>query len=914
MKKLIFFAALITTCFSISKAQQNYYWEEYGGSSPAIHPADIITAICTGNGGKVYASFLELANNKLAIAVNNGGAWFPSYCPDTVSSYFLQLGEIMAIATDNSNNVYMGGDLHVLGFALPKWVVVKWDGFNWSLLPIDTLITGPGEVHSIACDAMGNVYVGGTFTQASNQACVLKWDGIQWSALTGTNQLFGPNNSYNTVNQIVVTLLDTVYANGCYTQGGHTYMGVSKWTGSTWLPVDSTGVMDNTGLGGYEFCYGNDDQLYGIGYTGTNNSQTYIGKWNNNRWQALGNFQPLIIYDNKSICADSHGYVYVAIDDLDSTGYPYVEMWNGVSWNELRITSPTSYPNSSIYSIICSPFDDLYVTGAFKDPLGYPYVAHISQIPSSPLYAFVTATPASCSQQGSAIATAMGGTPPYTYLWNNGANTASNSSLSPGFYWVTVKDNASHIAIGYANVDSTCAFIVYGTAYLDSNQTCNINSNSTPIASVPICLTDSNHVSFYGTTDALGQFIIRLPAAGNYVISSAFNFQCTQVTICSGTNNTLQISGSPGDSTFVLLGFASPSFDLTLHPNWSQANPGFQQNYWIYPENLSAIPYNGTITVVFYYDPNLIYTGPLGPYPIVDTVAHSVTWTQINTTLSGGAWGQSLAVNFTVPASLSPSYLLQNTFSITPTSGDCNAANNIFVFSSPLSSSHDPNAKEVYPTGNVYEEDSVLTYTIHFQNTGTDSTHFVVIKDQLSPYLDAGTVTNLTSSHPYSDFTITGQGLLTWTFNHLRIPDSTIDANGSKGFIMFSVKKKAAVPTGTAINNSASIYFDYNTAVITNTVTDTIQQHVVTSAKELNDGVEVTAYPNPFTSSTHFRVIGVSDKYDFELYDVTGRLKKRITSIEGNQFELHRDNMAAGIYFFRINNAKQSAYGRVVVD
>ncbi|MCZ8284980.1 MAG: SprB repeat-containing protein, partial [Bacteroidia bacterium] len=44
------------------------------------------------------------------------------------------------------------------------------------------------------------------------------------------------------------------------------------------------------------------------------------------------------------------------------------------------------------------------------------------------------------SNNGMATATATGGTPPYTYLWNNGATTASISNLDVGAYIVSVTD------------------------------------------------------------------------------------------------------------------------------------------------------------------------------------------------------------------------------------------------------------------------------------------------------------------------------------------------------------------------------------------------------------------------------------------------------------------------------------------
>ena len=73
--------------------------------------------------------------------------------------------------------------------------------------------------------------------------------------------------------------------------------------------------------------------------------------------------------------------------------------------------------------------------------------------------------------------------------------------------------------------------------------------------------------------------------------------------------------------------------------------------------------------------------------------------------------------------------------------------------------------------------------------------------------------------------------------------------------------------------------------------------------------------PNPFTQSTLIVVEGIAGNFDFELFDVTGKLMKKISNMNENRFELKRDDMSAGVYFYRITTtSKQRAYGRVVVE
>jgi hypothetical protein len=52
------------------------------------------------------------------------------------------------------------------------------------------------------------------------------------------------------------------------------------------------------------------------------------------------------------------------------------------------------------------------------------------------------------------------------------------------------------------------------------------------------------------------------------------------------------------------------------------------------------------------------------------------------------------------------------------------------------------------------------------------------------------------------------------------------------------------------------------------------------------------------------------------LFDVTGRLRNKIASVENNHLQLQRDNLTAGIYFFKITSAdkKKTGYGKLVVE
>ena len=515
-------------------------------------------------------------------------------------------------------------------------------------------------------------------------------------------------------------------------------------------------------------------------------------------------------------------------------------------------------------------------------------------------YIFESETDANCSNNGTITTDVYGGNAPYTYFWNNAGTTQNLQGLGAGDYSVTVTDAVGCARHASATVNFTCISYICGSVFIDSNQNCIFDSIDLAVPNVSV-IAQSGNQYYYGYTDINGHYSIVVPDTGNYYVTiSEYGSVCSNFTLCGNQSQIINLSGL-GDS---LLGnnFAATNasgFDLTMHPGWTSADPGFQKEYWVMPYNQSIVPYDGQAIVVFNYDSSLIYQYSYAPMPIWDSVAHSLTWLVSNLPSPFYSWDSvRFQTFFLVPTTVGIGQLLNSTFTITPTSGDCDSSNNVMSFSETCIGSHDPNEKTVVPANTSSPDNPTLTYTIHFQNTGTDSTWFIVVTDTLDANLDPSSVRNIASSNPYFNFTITGKGALTWTFNPLRLVDSITNARGSQGFITFSVNKRPDLPLGTTISNKAYVYFDYNSAVITNTVSDTVA--VPTSVKEIQakNAIEVKAYPNPFSQKTHIVVQGVNTKYGFELYDITGRLKKLIPSIGNNEFDLNRDDLSAGLCIY----------------
>jgi uncharacterized repeat protein (TIGR01451 family) len=597
---------------------------------------------------------------------------------------------------------------------------------------------------------------------------------------------------------------------------------------------------------------------------------------------------------------DSSGNIFISVSGGRS---PYSTLWsNGAVNDSLFNLSAGNYSVTITDAAGCLALQNFTIIAGF----------------SSNFYVYISGNQPNCSNNGSLNASVYGGIPPYTYLWSNSETEQSINGLGTGNYYVTVTDVNGRKGIGYYFLQGDCFNLIQGRVFNDANNNCIFDAGDSPIPSAVVTATSGSN-QFYGYTNYDGTYSIYIPSSGSYQITATFNSYnngCGNIVPCTSSNNRVTFNNSGGDTSIFSMGFAGSSgYDLTIHPGWTSAKPGFQKEYWVMPFNQAySNNFTGSATVVFKYDSALIYQNSLAPQPVNDPVAHTLTWVVNNVPYPTYDWTNARFENFfTVPASLPLGYQLQSDFYITPTSGDCDTSNNHFHFSEDVTGSHDPNEKEVSPSGDIRPEDSILTYTIHFQNDGTDTTNFIIVRDTLSSYLNAASAQTIASSHPYQEFYVSGKGVLNWVFNPIYLVDSSTNVAASKGFVSFRIKKQPNLPLNTVIPNKASIFFDYNGAVITNTVTNTITTGIKTITGKNN--VSVNVYPNPFSETSTFEVTGLQGDYSFTLSNVLGEKVQELTTISSSRFDINRRNLNAGIYFFSIvANGKTVANGKVVVQ
>ena len=211
-------------------------------------------------------------------------------------------------------------------------------------------------------------------------------------------------------------------------------------------------------------------------------------------------------------------------------------------------------------------------TVTVTDALGCANVATVTLTQPTPLTASATNTPVSCNAGANATATvtASGGTPSYTYAWNNGQSTPTITGLTAGTYSVTVTDAQACSTIVTTTITQPTPLTSSATGI---DPLCNGGSNGT--ASVTAAggtpaytyLWSNSQTTANATALAAGNYLITVTDAN--ACSTIANVTLTQpAPITAATSTTpVQCNGDPsGTATVTANGGTTPYAYL-----WSDA-------------------------------------------------------------------------------------------------------------------------------------------------------------------------------------------------------------------------------------------------------------------------------------------------------------------------------------------------------
>ncbi len=228
--------------------------------------------------------------------------------------------------------------------------------------------------------------------------------------------------------------------------------------------------------------------------------------------------------------------------------------------------------------------------------------------------------------------------------------------------------------------------------------------------------------------------------------------------------------------------------------------------------------------------------------------------------------------------------------------------------------SFDPNDKlaqtEQYGTQEIVWKQDSLYYTIRFQNTGNDFARDVRITDFLDKNLDWTTFNPLTSSHDMETTLDRNTGEITFLFEDILLPDSTTNEPKSHGFVTYSIAPISNIEDKTEINNTAFIYFDFNTPIITNTTSHITTDDPATSIALHEPQLYLNIYPNPTKDHWHIHLqYPTHQNYRLKLLDVTGKLLQSYTGLQNGTNFIERKGLQSGVYFLQLEGEAGTVLG-----
>lgn len=322
--------------------------------------------------------------------------------------------------------------------------------------------------------------------------------------------------------------------------------------------------------------------------------------------------------------------------------------------------------------------------------------------------------------------------------------------------------------------------------------------------------TNENGFTFLAA-DSLGSYTINAQAPNLYSISPA------------SITHTFYKYDTIVYDTFALQPLVTKdSLNINITPiNWA-ARPGFNYVYNISYDNAGTTTLNSNLS--FTIDTSKLI------FDSTNNAAASFSGNTLTYNFTNFMAGQN--DNFYVYCRVKPTAQLGSSLQATASisGGSAVATDSVNAF---IRGSFDPNDKQATPqlsVAQVNDNKHWIDYTIRFENTGNDTAFTVVVADTLlASKVQTNTVQLLGSSH---HVTVTqNDHILYFEFRNINLPDSHINKIKCNGFVNFRVKPITTLTNGAIVPNKASIYFDYNSPVVTNTaqtlISNTLPLHLV---------------------------------------------------------------------------------------
>ncbi len=439
---------------------------------------------------------------------------------------------------------------------------------------------------------------------------------------------------------------------------------------------------------------------------------------------------------------------------------------------------------------------------------------------------------------------------------------------------------------------------VEGYVFTDQNTNCTYEATDSSLTNVPITVFDQGNTVSQASSFNTGRYYFSLTTGQYEVVVDTLNKPYTIDCTYPGIDSTVSLSSDTPLASNV-------DFGLRCKTGFDVGTKSIATNGWVFPGQPHTLSVKAG-DMSNYYNMNCsdgvagsVTVTVTGPVTFLNPTAGSLT-----PVVSGNTYTYTVndfgAVNpntdfrldFSTDTTAMSGDLICVSVVVTPNNGDNNLANNTYSNCYNVVNSYDPNNKLVYPSIVEPGFDDYLTYTINFQNTGTAPAFNIRLEDTLSSYLDLSTFEVLDYSHDmhYS----LSNDILKVYYPNIMLMDSTTSEPDSKGYITFRIKANGNLIEGDEIKNTGYIFFDFNTAIITNTIVTTVE--LDDAGLDQQNKAEVGVYPNP--SSKEYYLVSDQKINELQVFDQQG--KQIRFSYDETQRLLDLKDNTPGIYFMQI--------------
>lgn len=233
---------------------------------------------------------------------------------------------------------------------------------------------------------------------------------------------------------------------------------------------------------------------------------------------------------------------------------------------------------------------------------------------------------------------------------------------------------------------------------------------------------------------------------------------------------------------------------------------------------------------------------------------------------------------------------------------------NSWVSHDVVVNSFDPNDKTCLEGGTILPSAAgkYVHYVIRFENTGTAPAQRIVVSDLIdTTKFDLYSLVPLSSSHNFR--LAMRNSTADFIFENINLP---FEDGSNDGYVAFKIKTLPSLVAGNSFSNKASIYFDYNFPIITNTATTTLS---VLAADSRNSESIFTVYPNPVHNSLKLAVKSGIAVNAVSVYNALGQLVLALPKNAATE-SIDLSMLQAGNYFVKLATDHGTAVKSIIKE